>query len=104
MKKPIKVIVVGMGARGMIYAKESLKHPEWFRIDGVVDINMDRIRAAQELFHIPEHHCFGSVEELVSVPKFADAVINGTMDPLHVGQPYLCLSTDMMCYWKNLLL
>lgn len=84
MKKPIKVIVVGMGARGMIYAKESLKHPEWFRIDGVVDINMDRIRAAQELFHIPEHHCFGSVEELVSVPKFADAVINGTMDPLHV--------------------
>lgn len=84
MEKPVSVIVVGMGARAMIYAKESLKHPEWFRIVGVVDVNMERIRAAQELFSIPGHHCFHSVEELVSVPRFADAVINGTMDPQHV--------------------
>lgn len=84
MEEPIKVIVVGMGARAMIYAKESLKHPEWFRVVGVVDVNKDRIHDAQELFHIPDYHCFHSVEELVAVPKFADAVINGTMDSLHV--------------------
>lgn len=84
MKRPIKVVVVGMGARAMIYAKESLKHPEWFHVVGVVDVNKDRVRTARELFSIPDGHCFNSVEELVSVPKFADAVINGTMDPLHV--------------------
>lgn len=84
MMKPIEVIVVGMGARAMIYAKESLTHPNMFCVVGVVDVNMDRVRAAKKLFQIPDHHCFHSVEELVSVPKFADAVINGTMDPLHV--------------------
>lgn len=84
MEKPVKVVVVGMGARAMIYAKESLKHPKRFKVVGVVDINEDRIRDAQEVFYIPDNNCFHSVEELLSVPKFADAVINGTMDALHV--------------------
>ena len=43
MEKPVKVVVVGMGARAMIYAKESLKHPKRFKVVGVVDINEDRI-------------------------------------------------------------
>ena len=58
MSKPIGVIVVGMGARAMIYAEESLKYPELFRIVGVVDINDDRIELAKEKFQIPEEHCF----------------------------------------------
>ena len=36
------------------------------------------------MFDIPEEHCFLSVQDLVSVQKFADAVINGTMDKQHV--------------------
>ena len=84
MSKPIGVIVVGMGARAMIYAEESLKYPKLFRIVGVVDINDDRIELAKEKFQIPEEHCFHSVEELVAVPKFADAAINGTLDLMHV--------------------
>lgn len=84
MKKIVKVIIVGMGIRSTIYAKESLKHPDLFKIVGVVDVNQDRINTAKEMFKIPEKNCFRSVKELVKVPKFADAVINGTMDPLHV--------------------
>ena len=85
MKHPAEAIIVGMGARAMIYAGEALSHPDMFSVVGVVDINPDRIRTAQRLFHIPASRCFRTVEELVSLPKFADAVINCTMDRLHVA-------------------
>lgn len=85
MKSPIKVIVVGMGARAMIYARQSLSCPEVFTVAGIVDVNPDRRRTAQEIFRVPDNHCFATVEELTAVPRFADAVINGTMDRLHVA-------------------
>ena len=85
MNQPLRIIVVGMGARAMIYAREALLHPELFLITGVVDVSLNRIRTAQRLFRIPDDHCFTSVDELTAVPRFADAVINGTMDPQHVS-------------------
>lgn len=81
---PVKVVIVGMGARAFIYAEESLKHPELFTVAGVADVNPERVRAARERFRIPEKYCFSSVEELTALPRFADAAINGTMDPQHV--------------------
>ena len=79
-----KMIIVGMGERAMIYAKEALAHPELFRIVGVVDVRPERVDLAKRTFDIPEENCFSSVEEMVKRPKFADAVINGTMDQQHV--------------------
>lgn len=58
-----------MGARAMIYAGEALSHPELFTIAGIVDINQERVLAAQQLFHVPDSHCFRTVEELTAVPK-----------------------------------
>ena len=37
--QPIRAVVVGMGARAMIYAKEALRHPDRLRIVGVADVN-----------------------------------------------------------------
>lgn len=82
---PPAVVIVGMGNRSSIYARESLKQPELFRVVGVVDVRPDRVRQAQQLYRIPAEHCFSSVEELVQLPRFADAAINGTMDSLHVA-------------------
>ena len=65
-----------MGVRSMIYAREALEHPDQFQIVGVADINPERVQTARETFSIPRENCFSSVEELVSVPKFADGVIN----------------------------
>lgn len=84
MAAPVRLVIVGMGVRSMIYAREALEHPDLFQIAGVADINPDRVRMAKEMFHIPEEHCFSSVEELTAVPKFAEGVINGTMDQQHV--------------------
>ena len=82
---PPTVVIVGMGNRSSIYARESLKHPELFRVVGVVDVRPERVRQAQQLYRIPAEHCFSSVEELVRLPRLADAAINGTMDSLHVA-------------------
>lgn len=84
MKKMIPVVIVGMGKRAMIYARESLRYPDLFRVVGVVDTDPCRIDLACRTFQIPEEHCFRNVEELVSASGFASAAINGTMDPLHV--------------------
>jgi predicted dehydrogenase len=98
MKTPVRVVVVGAGDRAMIYARESLAHPELFQVVGVADVSQERVRRAQELFSIPQEHCFSSAEELAAHPKFADAVINGTMDRQHVSTslPLLRRGYDML--------
>lgn len=83
--KPVDVVVVGMGARAMIYAQEALRHPEMLRIVGVADVNPQAVRLARDTFGIPEERCFSSSEALASVPRFAQGAINGTMDPQHVS-------------------
>ncbi len=84
MQKPVRIVIVGMGQRSMIYARESLLDPSLFKVVGVADVDPDRVRLARETFQIPEENCFGSVQALCAVPRFADAAINGTMDRQHV--------------------
>lgn len=43
-----------------------------------------RRRLAGKQFGLEDRHCFESVEQLVNGPIIADAIINGTMDDLHV--------------------
>ncbi len=94
MSDPIQMIIVGMGERAAIYAREALAHPDLFQIAGVADISPERVRMAWELFSIPEERCFSSAEELAAHPKFADAVINGTMDRQHVSTSLPLLRRD----------
>lgn len=84
MSKPLKVIVVGGGHRSAIYASLSEIRPDLMQVVGIADPNEFRCRSFAERYAIPEEHIFRSVDELVKAPKFADAVINGTMDHIHV--------------------
>ncbi len=81
---PVRVAVVGMGARAAIYAREALRFPEAMRIVGVADPDPAHLQMARELFHVPPERCYASAEALAQAEPFADAAINGTMDPLHV--------------------
>ena len=83
--EPVRVAVVGMGARATIYAREALTHPDRMRIVGVADTDPAHVRMARELFALPPERCFSTAEALAQAEPFADAVINGTMDPLHVS-------------------
>ena len=96
--KPLALGVVGMGARAMIYASEALRHPDRLQIVGVADVNPAQVALARQAFGIPEERCFSSAEALAAVPRFADAVINGTMDPQHVQTtlPLLARGYDVL--------
>ena len=97
-KPPLRVVVVGMGVRSMIYSSVALTNPELLRIVGVVDVDPRRREYAKLTFGLEDSRCFSSVEDFVAVPKFADAVINGTMDRLHVSTslPILRHGYDML--------
>ena len=95
---PVTAIIVGAGHRAMAYAEYSLSHPEELKIVGVAELDEYRRSSVKELFNIPDEHCFESADALAAVPKFADAVINGTMDEMHVSTslPLLKAGYDML--------
>ena len=97
-KPPLRVIVVGMGVRSMIYTRVALTNPELLESVVVVDTDERRREYARVTFGLCPENCFSTVDELVAVPKFADAVINGTMDRLHVSTslPILRHGYDML--------
>ena len=98
MKKPITAIVLGAGHRAMVYADYSLKHPDELKIVGVADPDEYRRNMVREKFGFAKENCFVDAEALSKVPKFADAVINGTMDEQHVetSVPLLKMGYDML--------
>ena len=80
----VRVVLVGAGDRARTYAQYALEYPEKMQVVGLVDPRPEAIIVGKKLFNVPDEHCFASVEEFLKYPRFADAVINGTMDQMHV--------------------
>ncbi len=96
--KPITAIIVGAGHRAMVYSQLALSKPELLKIVGVADPNPIRRKKAMETFGFSEDMCFESADELAKKGKLADAIINGTMDEIHIetSVPLLDLGYDML--------
>lgn len=96
--QPITAVIVGAGHRAFVYSKLALTDPDKLKIVGVADPDKIRQKKAMEMFGFPKENCFDSALELSRVPKFADAVINGTMDEQHVETsiPRLKKGYDML--------
>lgn len=84
MSNPLKVVIVGGGHRSLTYSELSELKPDMMKIVGIVDPNEFRRNSIAERFSISEENKFSTVEDFVAREKFADAVINGTMDHIHV--------------------
>ncbi|MGN0527018.1 MAG: Gfo/Idh/MocA family protein [Acutalibacteraceae bacterium] len=97
-KQPITAVIIGAGHRSIALADYSLRHPDQLKIIGVAEPNEYLRKTTQQRYNIPAENCFYDAEALASVPKFADAVINGTMDELHVSTsiPVLEKGYDML--------
>jgi predicted dehydrogenase len=80
----VSAIIVGAGNRALTYASYALDHPDELEIVGVADPNDTRRRKVAERYDLSSRQCFRTAEEVAEQPKFADAVINGTMDHQHV--------------------
>ena len=97
-KKPVTAIILGAGHRAMSYAEYSKEHPDELQIVGVAEPDEYRRNHVRELFGFPESNCFFDAFSLAEAPKFADVVINGTMDEIHVETsiPLLEKGYDML--------
>lgn len=94
----LTAIIVGAGHRALTYASFAQQHPDQLRIVGVADPIVERRQEVATLYDLPSERSFGSAEELAAQPKFADFVINGTMDQQHVptALPLLAAGYDIL--------
>ncbi len=84
MDKQISVVLLGAGNRADVYASVSLESPQKLKVVGIVDPDPVRRELMRNKYNVSSDNCFENVYEFVKREKFADAVINGTMDHLHV--------------------
>lgn len=82
----------------MTYAKYALAHPDELSIIGVGEPDEYRRNMVKEMFDLPDDRCFVDAFAVAQVPRFADVIINGTMDEQHVETsiPLLKLGYDML--------
>ena len=98
MTSPITAIIVGAGHRALVYASFAQQQPQDMQIVGVADPLEYRREQVARLYDLPAERCYVTAEELAAQPKFADVVINGTMDHQHVetALPLLRAGYDML--------
>lgn len=85
MKKTIAV--AGLGQRGYrIYATLFHSMPERAKVVAVADVDAEKVKEAKESLQIAEDRCFSSAEEMLRMPKLADAMVIATLDRQHVAQ------------------
>jgi predicted dehydrogenase len=77
------VVVVGAGHRGAGYADYMLRHPEEGRIVAVCEPRDDRRLELAKVHNVPAERCFHDWQELVLLPKVADAVFICTVEDKH---------------------
>ena len=79
----IKVILIGAGNRGTTYARHAYDACPELEIVAVADPNPVRRNHIKEKFNLPDSACFESWENILALPKFADAAIIATQDQMH---------------------
>lgn len=83
LKQPVRVILIGAGHRGSIYAGYARKHPDEMQLVAVADINPARLAKMKQKFDLPDDKLFVYWNEIFTRPRFADAVIIATPDHVH---------------------
>jgi predicted dehydrogenase len=76
-----KCVIVGAGHRALIYARAC---PDRVEVVGVAEPDVARRARVAAEFGLDASRCFESAATLAAQPRFADFVINGTMDQQHV--------------------
>jgi predicted dehydrogenase len=85
MAKPLEIVVVGAGGRGMYaYASYALRHPDQIRIVGVAEPDPIRRGRMAELHDLDDDRCFVTWEDLMAKGQLGEAAIITTQDQLHV--------------------
>ena len=82
--KPVRLLIIGAGARGTSYSQYADEHPDLAQIVGVAEPrNFYRNRLAEQ-FRIPPENVFTDWKQAAQRQRLADGVIIATMDAMHV--------------------
>lgn len=81
--KKLRVILIGAGNRGTTYARLGKEHCPEFELVAVADPKPNRRNYIRDMFNLPEDKCFESWEDILALPKMADAAIIATQDYMH---------------------
>lgn len=96
--RPLRVGIIGAGHRSVLYASHAETCPESMTIVAVADPSEIRRNETAERFHIPKENCFADAAQMAKAHPEMDAVINGTMDRLHVEttMPFIEAGYDVL--------
>ena len=81
---PVKIVIVGAGDRGNVYAEYALKHPERVKVVGVAEPREVHRERMMMMHSIPQDYVFEDWRDLAKQERFANAVIITTPDAMHV--------------------
>lgn len=84
MKKRITVAIVGLGARGMHYARCCKEFADEAEIVAIADIIPERVEEMAQELKIPETSCYRSGEELLEEDRLTDVMFICTQDRQHI--------------------
>ena len=86
MPRPIQMALLGAGNRGTFaYGAYAKLNPHMVRFVAVAEPDKVRRERFAKEHQIPPERCFASWEELVARPQLAEALLNATMDQMHVS-------------------
>lgn len=91
-ERRVTIAIAGMGERGRnAYGKELLSMKDRVTVTAVADTDAERLRLAGDMFGVRDTMRFRSAEEMLSLPKLADAVLVCTQDRQHVSQAVMAM-------------
>lgn len=79
----MKVILVGAGDRGQVYARYIERNRDKVEIVAVAEPRKFQRDLIKDMFNLSDDRVFESWEEICKLPKIADAIILATQDQLH---------------------
>jgi Predicted dehydrogenases and related proteins len=100
-QRPVQVLVVGAGARGEIYSRYALAHPDLMQVVAVAEPR-DAYREQFVAQHaIASENVFTDWRQAADAGKLADAVLICTQDQMHLEPALAFAARATPCCWKS---
>lgn len=84
LSRPVTVLVVGSGARGEIYSRYALAHPDLMKVVAVAEPRQAYRDPFVKAHTISQENIFNDWQTASQAPKMADAVFICTQDNMHL--------------------
>jgi predicted dehydrogenase len=90
--RPVEIALLGAGGRGTFaYGHYAQLNPHLVRFVAVAEPNEERRERFRQQHGIPAERSFTSWEELLAQPQLCEALLNATMDRMHVASTLAAL-------------